>query len=58
MKIFILMDTTEKVGRESIIGVFESLGRAKLALANYVLNTEADSIDTCCVEIAEFEVEK
>lgn len=58
MKIFIVMDTTEKVGRESIIGVFESLGRAKLALANYVLNTEADRIEPYCVEIAEFEVKK
>lgn len=58
MKVFIVMDTTEKVGRESIIGVFESLGRAKLALANYVLNTEVDRIEPCYVEIAEFEVEK
>lgn len=58
MSVFVVMDTTEKVGLESIIGVFESLEKAKVALADYVLNTEADSIDTCCVEIAEFEVEK
>ena len=58
MKVFIVMDTTEKVGRESIIGVFESLGKAKAALADYVLNTEADSIEPYCVEIAELEVEK
>ncbi|WP_167627212.1 DUF7336 domain-containing protein [Aedoeadaptatus pacaensis] len=58
MKVFIVMDTTEKTGRESIIGVFESLGKAKTALADYVLNTEADRIEPYCVEIAEFEVEK
>ena len=58
MKVFIVMDTTEKTGRESIIGVFESLGKAKTALADYVLNTEADRIEPYCVEIAGFEVEK
>ena len=40
MKVFIVMDTTENTGRESIIGVFESLEKAKIALADYVLNTE------------------
>lgn len=58
MKVFIVMDTTENTGRESIIGVFESLGKAKAALADYVLNTEADRIEPCYVDIAEFEVEK
>lgn len=58
MKVFVLMDTTEKTGRESIIGVFESLSMAKEALANYVLNTEADRIEPCYVDIAEFEVVK
>lgn len=58
MKVFIVMDTTEKTGRESIIGVFESLGKAKATLADYVLNTEADRIEPCHVDIAEFEVEK
>lgn len=58
MKVFILMDATETSSPESIVGVFESLGRAKLALANYVLNTEVDRIEPCYVEIAEFEVEK
>lgn len=57
MKVFIVMDTTENTGRESIIGVFESLGKAKAALADYVLNTEADRIEPCYVDIAEFEVE-
>ena len=56
MKVFIVMDTTEKIGRESILGTFESLERAKLALADYVLNTESDRIEPCCVEIEEFEV--
>ena len=58
MKVFIVMDTTEKVGRESIIGVFESLKEAREALADYVLTTEADRIEPYCVEIAEFEVGK
>lgn len=58
MKVFIVMDTTENTGRESIIGVFESLGKAKAALADYVLSTEANVIEPCCVNIAEFEVEK
>lgn len=58
MKVFILMDATETSSPESIVGVFESLGRAKLALANYVLNTEVDRIEPCYVEITEFEVEK
>ena len=58
MKIFIVMDTTERTGRESIIGVFESLEKAKIALADYVLNTEADSIEPCYVDIVELEVEK
>lgn len=58
MKVFIVMDTTEKTGRESIIGVFESLKEAREALADYVLNTKADRIEPCYVDIAEFEVEK
>lgn len=58
MKVFVLMDTTEKTGRESIIGVFDSLEKAKMALSDYVLNTEADRIEPCYVDIAEFEVEK
>lgn len=56
MKVFIVMDTTEKTGRESIIGIFASLGKAKVALADYVLNTEANMIEPCNVYIAEFEV--
>lgn len=56
MKVFIVMDTTENTGPESIIGVFESLEKAKSALANYVLNAEANMIEPCNVYIAEFEV--
>lgn len=58
MKVFVVMDTTENTGPESIIGVFESLRMAKDALADYVLSTEADRIDPCYVDIAEFEVAK
>lgn len=56
MKIFIVMDTTENTGRESIIGVFESLASAKSALADHVLNTEIESIEPCYVDIVECEV--
>ena len=58
MKVFIVMDTTENTGRQSIIGVFESLEKAKAALADHVLNTEVDRIEPCYVDIAEFEVEE
>ena len=58
MKIFIVMDTTEKTGRESIIGVFKSLEKAKMALADHVLNTENARIDPCYVEVFEIEVEE
>lgn len=58
MKVFIVMDTTENTGRQSIIGVFESLEKAKAALADHVLSTEANVIEPCCVDIAEFEVWK
>lgn len=57
MKVFIVMDTTENTGRESIIGVFESLEKAKIALADYVLNTENDSIQPYYVDIVEEEIE-
>lgn len=57
MKVFIVMDTTENTGRESIIGVFKTLEKAKMALADYVLNTENDSIQPCYVDIVEVEVE-
>ncbi|WP_425540014.1 DUF7336 domain-containing protein [Microaceticoccus formicicus] len=58
MKVFIVMDTTENTGRESIIGVFESLANAKSALADYVLNTENDRIEPCYVDIVGIEVEE
>lgn len=58
MRVFVVMDVTENTGPESIIGVFESLRMAKKALADYVLSTEADTIEPCCVYITEFEVFK
>lgn len=58
MKVFIAMDTTEKTDRESIIGVFESLEKAKMALADHVLNTEIVRIEPCYVDIFEIEVEE
>lgn len=58
MTIFIVMDTTENTGRKSIIGVFETLEKAKLELADYVLNTENDKIEPYYVDIVGFEVEK
>lgn len=56
MRVFVVMDVTENTGPESIIGVFESLEKAKVALADYVLNTEANMIEPCNVYIANFEV--
>lgn len=58
MKAFIVMDTTENTGRESIIGVFQSSESAKIALADHILYTEIDNIETCYVDIVEIEVEQ
>ena len=58
MKVFIVMDTTNNTGWESIIGAFKSLEKAKIALADHVLKTEADRIGPYFVDIAEIEVEE
>ena len=58
MKVFILMDSTNKTGRESIIGVFETLEKAKIALADYILDEKVESIESGYVDIAECEVTK
>lgn len=58
MKVFILMDSTNKTGRESIIGVFETLEKAKLELADYVLEELTDTIEPYYVDICEVEVKK
>lgn len=58
MKVFIVMDTTEKTDRESIIGVFKSWENAKLALADHMLSEEVGRIEPCYVDIVEFEVEE
>lgn len=58
MRVFIVMDTTENTGRESIIGVFETLEKAKLSLADYVLDEAVDKIEACYVDIYEVEVQK
>lgn len=52
------MDTTENTGRESIIGVFKSLEKAKIKLADYVLDEAVEAIETCYVDIVEIEVEE
>lgn len=57
MKIFIVMDITENTGRDSLIGVFDSLDKAKIALADYVLHTENGRIEPCYVDIIEEELE-
>lgn len=56
MKAYIVMDTTENTGRESIIGVFKSLEKAKMALADYILDEKVDNIEPCYVDIVEYEV--
>lgn len=58
MKVFIVIDTTENTGRESIIGVFKSLEKAKIKLADYVLDEAVEAIETCYVDIVEIEVEE
>lgn len=58
MKVFILMDTTTNTGRDSIVGVFESLEKAKIALADYILDEKVESIESGYVDIAECEVTK
>lgn len=58
MKVFILIDSTDKTGLESIVGVFETLEKAKLALADYVLDSTTDNIEPYYVDIAEIEVKK
>lgn len=58
MKVFILMDSTNKTGLESVIGVFETLEGAKLALADYVLDATADTIEPYYVDIYETEVKE
>lgn len=58
MKFFIVMDTTNNTGQESIIGGFKSLEKAKIALADHVLNTTVDSIEPCYVDIVEIEVKE
>lgn len=58
MKVFIVMDTTENTGQESIVGVYKTLEKAKIALADYVLHAENDNIIPCYVDIVEFEVEE
>lgn len=58
MRVFIIVDTTDNTGRESIIGVSKSLEKAKIALADYVLNEATDHIETCDVDIVEVEVEE
>lgn len=52
------MDSTNKTGRESIIGVFETLEKAKLELADYVLEELTDTIEPHYVDIYEVEVKK
>lgn len=52
------MDSTNKTGRESIIGVFETLEKAKLELADYVLEELTDTIEPYYVDIYEVEVKK
>ncbi len=57
MKVFVVIDG-EETGKESIVGVFESLERANAAFADYILSTKVGTKYSCCVDIAEFEVEK
>ena len=53
-KVYILMDSNDNTDSRAILGVFTTLGKAKLALADYVLEKTSGGIDY--IEIAEFKV--
>ena len=52
-KVFIIMDTTNNVGKDSIISVHEDEISAKIALADYVLK---NTVDTDYIDLFEKEV--
>lgn len=51
------MDTTKNTGSDGILGVFENESKAKLYLADYILENEIDTIASY-VELKEFTVFK
>ena len=56
MKVYILMDTNEYTGGGSIIGVYKDETKAKLELAEYVLERKSvgfDYIDLVTHEVKE-----
>lgn len=55
VKVWILMDTTDKTGEGSVIGVYDSENLAKYQLAEHVLEKSTGLIDY--IEIFEKEVE-
>lgn len=57
MKVWVLMDTTKNTGSDGILGVFENESKAKLYLADYILENEIDTIASY-VELKEFTVFK
>lgn len=44
MKVWIIMDTNREVGSGCVKGVYETEEKAKMALAEYVLETETNTI--------------
>ena len=55
MKVYVLMDSTENTGTGSILGIYSSEERAKMKLAEYVIENKSPMYDY--IEIAEIEVE-
>jgi|GEM_PF-6905835 len=56
MKVWILVDHYEESGANAIIGVFASETEAKLALAEYVLNSDKE-VSSDYIDLKRFEVE-
>lgn len=53
MRVWIVMDTDTEVGPSSIKGVYETEEKAKIALAEYVLENETN---TAYIDLFEVEV--
>ena len=58
IKVWILMDSSEKTGQGSIIGVYDSENLAKYQLAEYVLRKSTGVIDYIEIFGKEIETER
>ena len=53
MKVWVIFDTTTYYGEGSVVGIYDSEIKAKLALAEYILkdDTESDTVDISLKEM-------